>query len=148
MSQFTKRLQKELQKIQTQPIEGITILDVTDLQNWTVHIVGAPGTLYDGEKFTLRFSFPNNYPLEAPEVIFIGNVPIHEHIYSNGHICLNVLYDGWSPVLGVSSICLSLVSMLSSATVKKRPADNDNYVRNCVGRSPKQTRWYFHDDKV
>ncbi|KAE8707737.1 Ubiquitin-conjugating enzyme 15 [Hibiscus syriacus] len=40
-------------------------------------------------------------------------------------------------------------SMLSSATAKQCPEDNDRYVRNCRnGRSPKQTRWWFHDDKV
>ncbi|KAL0491222.1 ubiquitin conjugating enzyme E2 [Acrasis kona] len=146
--QYTKRLQKELQKIQSTPIEGITVGDVSNLQKWVVQLDGAKGTLYEGEHFTLQFCFPNNYPLESPEVIFIGNVPIHEHVYSNGHICLNVLYDGWSPVLSVSTICLSLQSMLSSATQKVRPRDNDNYVRNCFGKSPKQGRWLFHDDKV
>ncbi|GFS46457.1 ubiquitin-conjugating enzyme 16 [Actinidia rufa] len=32
---------------------------------------------------------------------------------------------------------------------QQRPADNDRYVKNCKnGRSPKETRWWFHDDKV
>ncbi|KAK9129773.1 hypothetical protein Sjap_010260 [Stephania japonica] len=47
----------------------------------------------------------------------------------------------------VSSICISILSMLSSSTSKQRPADNDRYVKNCRnGRSPKETRWWFHDD--
>ena len=33
-------------------------------------------------------------PIESPEVIFVGPVPTHEHIYSNGFICLSILYDG------------------------------------------------------
>ena len=33
-------------------------------------------------------------PIESPEVIFIGSPPEHEHIYSNGFICLSILYDG------------------------------------------------------
>ncbi|PPS06289.1 hypothetical protein GOBAR_AA14354 [Gossypium barbadense] len=53
----------------------------------------------------------------------------------------------------VSSIYISILSMLSSSTAKvtgiQRPADNDRYVKNCRnGRSPKETRWLFHDDKV
>ena len=32
-------------------------------------------------------------PIESPEVIFIGHIPVHEHIYSNGFICLSILYD-------------------------------------------------------
>uniref|UniRef100_A0A7N2KST4 UBC core domain-containing protein n=1 Tax=Quercus lobata TaxID=97700 RepID=A0A7N2KST4_QUELO len=61
----------------------------------------------------------------------------------------DILYDSWSPAMTVSSICISILSMLSSSTVKQRPADNDRYVKNCRnGRSPKETRWWFHDDKV
>lgn len=33
--------------------------------------------------------------------------------------------------------------------LQERPADNDRYVKNCKnGRSPKETRWWFHDDKA
>ncbi|KAF6163065.1 hypothetical protein GIB67_001393 [Kingdonia uniflora] len=61
----------------------------------------------------------------------------------------DILYDSWSPAMTVSSICISILSMLSSSPVKQRPADNDRYVKNCKnGRSPKETRWWFHDDKV
>ncbi|CAA0838985.1 Ubiquitin-conjugating enzyme 15 [Striga hermonthica] len=61
----------------------------------------------------------------------------------------NILYDSWSPAMTVSSICISILSMLSSSPVKQQPADNDRYVKNCKnGRSPKETRWWFHDDKV
>ncbi|GAU26265.1 hypothetical protein TSUD_224570 [Trifolium subterraneum] len=61
----------------------------------------------------------------------------------------NILYDSWSPAMTVSSICISILSMLSSSTAKQRPEDNDRYVKNCRnGRSPKETRWWFHDDKV
>jgi len=112
-------------------------------------LIGAQGTIYEGEQFKLQFKFPPQYPLEAPEVIFVGsNVPMHPHIYTNGHICLSILYDQWSPALSVSSVCLSVLSMLSSCPHKERPADNDMYIKNCKGKSPKETRWMFHDDTV
>jgi ubiquitin-protein ligase len=30
----------------------------------------------------------------AAQVMFVPPSPVHPHIYSNGHICLDILYDG------------------------------------------------------
>ncbi|KAI9022672.1 ubiquitin-conjugating enzyme/RWD-like protein [Hyaloraphidium curvatum] len=147
-----RRLQKELRDLTATPPPGVTLEAADDLKMWRVRLDPAAGTVYEGESFCLQFRFSNNYPLDSPEVIFLSNapyrVPMHPHIYSNGHICLSILYDSWSPALTISSVCLSIQSMLSSCTVKERPRDNDMYVANCRGRSPKQTNWAFHDDSV
>lgn len=85
--------------------------------------------------------------MDSPEVVFIPPAPVHPHIYTNGHICLNILADDWSPALTVKSIVLSILSMMSSATEKVLPPDNERYTR--IGnRNPKETHFVFHDDKV
>jgi len=146
-----KRLHKELISLVKEPPPGM-IVDADqaeqNLNIWTINMQGAEGTLYDGEQFQLQFKFGTSYPFESPEVTFVGqNIPVHPHVYSNGHICLSILTDDWSPALSVQSVCLSIISMLSSCKEKKRPPDNSFYVKTC-NKNPKKTKWWYHDDKV
>eukprot|EP00922_Rhytidocystis_sp_ex-Travisia-forbesii_P054252 GHVS01080466.1.p2 GENE.GHVS01080466.1~~GHVS01080466.1.p2 ORF type:complete len:243 (+),score=75.65 GHVS01080466.1:2116-2844(+) len=144
-----KRLQKERKELLSRPPENISMSEPKELFEWLVNIKGAEATQYADEEFVLKFRFPERYPLDSPEVTFVGAAPIHPHVYSNGHICLSILYDGWSPALSVASICLSLISMLSSCKRKARPDDDGAYVRMAgVHVSPKHMRWIFHDDSV
>eukprot|EP00124_Ichthyophonus_hoferi_P003387 Ihof_evm9s290 gene=Ihof_evmTU9s290 len=144
---YTRRVQKELREIITRPPPGVKLRPDADLKCWLIDIEGAADTIYAGDLYTLQIKFGSKYPFESPEVVFVGkSIPIHPHIYSNGHICLNILYQHWSPALSVQSICLSILSMLSSNDEKKRPVDNDMYVSKAA-KSPKETSWFYHDDK-
>jgi len=151
MSSFSspaqRRLQKELMSLMSEPPVGITVLEGGDLTEWNVKLVGAVGTLYESETFNLQFKFGSKYPFESPEVTFSDNIPIHPHVYSNGHICLSILTDDWSPALSVQAVCLSVISMLSSCKEKVRPPDNAFYVKTC-SKNPKKTKWWYHDDTV
>ncbi|PVF94539.1 UBC-like protein [Serendipita vermifera] len=122
-------------------------------------------TLYSGEKFALMFRFEPQYPIASPIVTFVPgykppantqssfdpnmtySVPIHPHVYSNGHICASILGNEWSPVLTVATVCLTLQSMLASCKKKERPTDNDRYVRSAPD-NPKKTRFHYDDDTV
>ncbi|KAJ9092886.1 hypothetical protein QFC21_006598 [Naganishia friedmannii] len=142
-----RRLAKELMafKNEQSPV-GIHLLKADDLQTWFLSIQVLGDSLYEGEVFALKFVFEQNYPIEAPQVTFVAGsidgstyqVPLHPHVYSNGHICASTLDSGWSPVLTVSSVCLTLQSMLASNTKLVRPEGNDKYVAHAPS-NPKKT---------
>ncbi|GFY80331.1 ubiquitin-conjugating enzyme 16 [Actinidia rufa] len=84
----SNRLQKELVEWQVNPPAGFKHKVTDNLQRWVIEVNGAHGTLYANETYQLQVDFPENYPMEAPQVIFLHPAPLHPHIYSNGHICL------------------------------------------------------------
>ena len=147
-SRAQKRLHREYEEMIKSYCDMFQVRMKDDsMMAWEVSFVGAEGTVYVGERFTLQFKFDSNYPIEAPEVIFINGYPEHEHVYSNGYICLSILYDEWSPSMRVSSVVLSILSMLSSAPYKSRPKNDAQFSNYANGRSPKSFSWIFEDDK-
>ncbi|TID18193.1 hypothetical protein CANINC_003934 [Pichia inconspicua] len=147
-----KRLAKEVKELaQTSLSDGTLSLspdsDSDNLENVLIdiRIVGNP--LYD-DSVTYRISYKpdSEYPFTAPAVTFVGpEIPMHPHIYSNGHICLNILYDGWSPVQTMTSVALSLQSMILQNTVLERPPGDEQYCSRAPA-NPRDSRWVFHDD--
>lgn len=153
----SRRIQSELTDWLKNPPEGCCLESFEPITKWTIIMQGPDGAkgmprLYEGEIFRLQIKFTERYPLEPPEVVFLPEAPIHPHIYSNGHICLDILYDGqnggWSPALTINKVCLSLRSMLASNTDKRPPPGDQEYCRRVGTRSPKFTRWNFDDDTV
>lgn len=152
-----RRIQTELNDWLRSPPEGCALESFDNILEWTVKMKGPESTewmksLYEGEEYRLTINFTDMYPLEPPEVMFQQPSPVHPHIYTNGHICLDILYDGrnggWSPALTMSKVVLSLRSMLASNEDKRRPPGDHEYCSRTHGRSPKETRWDFDDDKV
>jgi ubiquitin-conjugating enzyme E2 W len=96
-----KRLEKEIEDFKKFTDSFTLEVDPKNTCLWKINFAGAEATIYAGEKFTLQFKFNSEYvstlitqPIDSPEVIFVNNIPEHEHIYSNGYICLSILYDG------------------------------------------------------
>ncbi|KAF2482466.1 hypothetical protein BDY17DRAFT_324746 [Neohortaea acidophila] len=151
----SKRLQKELVKIQTTSLPpGIALVCAPDLREWQMDLSILDNPLYPPtDKYRLRFMFSSSYPIEAPEVVFAAvstperKIPLHPHIYSNGIICLDLLdKQGWSPVHNVESICISIQSMLAGNTKAERPPGDAEFVRSNRQR-PRDINFLYHDPK-
>ena len=86
VSRTGNRLNKELQDLTTNYKDMFTVEVVsegssTKLPVWHVSFTMEKGTVYEGEKYTLKFKFDDKYPFECAEVTFVGNPPEHEHVY-------------------------------------------------------------------
>jgi ubiquitin-conjugating enzyme E2 D/E len=112
-SASVKRLQKELQGLQENPIGYVSAApNDEDMFNWIATIIGPPETPYEGGVFTVLINFPSNYPFKPPKIQFSTPV-FHPNINRKGEICLNTLRDKWSPALTISKVLLSICSLLN-----------------------------------
>ena len=146
---FGARLGKEAKALTTQHADTLALEIIDEAKNiWHINFVMPANTVFAGEKYTLQFKFDSSYPFEPPQVMFVGQIPHHEHVYKCGYICLSTLSTDWTPALQTSQVCLSIISMLGSATEKKRPPNDDSasaYMQR-IG-NPKKVTWVFEDDK-
>eukprot|EP00934_Nitzschia_sp_Nitz4_P001667 Nitzschia sp. Nitz4//scaffold79_size90958//38975//39934//NITZ4_005022-RA/size90958-processed-gene-0.112-mRNA-1//-1//CDS//3329558240//1667//frame0 len=139
------RIQKELKEFIQSPPPNLSVKVGSNLRVWIVTMKGANGTIYEGEVFKLRISFPAQYPTVPPSVYFLqGHMPLHEHVYTNGDICLSLLGSGWRPTMTAQSIAVSILSILSSAQSKSLPINNAQVAGNKPGEYQKD--WIYHDD--
>lgn len=68
----SKRLGKELTDLKNGSLpQGCTILQAEDFSTWVIQIETLGETIFQGEKYALRFRFSDTYPLESPEVVFL-----------------------------------------------------------------------------
>lgn len=108
-----RRLIHEISEIAKNPLENCSAgPNDDDITVWNATIMGPNDSPFEGGIFKLQFNFPYKYPMSPPNIQFITKV-YHPNISSSGEICLDILKNQWSPVLSVSKILLSLISLLT-----------------------------------
>ena len=108
-----QRIQKEFTELVKSPLKYATAGPDSegDLTRWSATIVGPENTPYHGGIFILQIYFPKEYPYKPPKVKFVTKV-YHCNVSSSGSICLDILKSQWSPVLTISKVLLSILSLL------------------------------------
>ena len=108
--------------------------DENGYRTWDVFIIGAENTLYENTTLLAEMTFPTTYPINPPRMRFISKM-FHPNIYEDGRVCISILQkreddiigygsieERWSPVLGIRTVVLSVISMLHDPNIES-PAD-------------------------
>jgi ubiquitin-protein ligase len=103
---------------------------VINMNKFTILLKGSNGTPYEGGKFRLEFSFPNNYPFKAPTVKILTQI-YHPNI-KGIDICLDILKENWKPSYTLNKILETISYLL------KNPNCNDPL-------SPDASKTYLND---
>ena len=137
-----RRLATEFAKLTENPLPGIVARprDADNLRVWDFSIRGPPGSAYDCGVFSGVLSFPTDYPLSPPRMVFTTPLT-HPNVYAvsgprAGEVCISILHVGadatgyerpeerWTPVHSITSILLSVQSMLHDINAES-PANVD-----------------------
>jgi ubiquitin-conjugating enzyme E2 W len=138
------RIQRELKEFMRAPPPNLKVKVGKNIRIWIITMKGAKNTIYESETYRLRVQFPADYPTVPPSVYFLQPTPRHEHVYTNGDICLSLLGKDWRPTMTGQSIAVSILSILSGAQRKSLPMDNAAHAQHKPGE--KQDDWVYHDD--
>mmetsp|Transcript_31305 Transcript_31305/g.78558 ORF Transcript_31305/g.78558 Transcript_31305/m.78558 type:complete len:194 (+) Transcript_31305:80-661(+) len=80
-----------------------------NLMHFLVHVVPTDG-LYKGAKFTFTVDVPSSYPFDPPKV-HCETLVYHPNIDFEGHVCLNILRQDWTPVLSLRAVLFGLLTL-------------------------------------
>mmetsp|Transcript_13040 Transcript_13040/g.27750 ORF Transcript_13040/g.27750 Transcript_13040/m.27750 type:complete len:443 (-) Transcript_13040:308-1636(-) len=139
------RIQRELKEFLTSPPPGLSVkISGKNVRLWIITLSMPNNCIYAGETYKLRVQFPNDYPTSPPSVYFLPPTPRHEHVYTNGDICLSLLGKDWRPIMTAQSLAQAIMSILCGAQGKSLPMDNSRHAGNKPGQ--KQDDWVYHDD--
>lgn len=114
----TKRILAELSAYASSPSPVITSLapishsNILSLRAILSGSSLAPSTGYSRGRFLLSITVPPNYPLSPPAITFVTRV-CHPNVkFETGEICLDVLGENWTPILGVVGALESVARLL------------------------------------
>jgi len=74
-------------------LEGVyaELVTPSDMSKWRVFITAPEGTAFETGVFETVISFPTEYPMVPPELIFVSEM-WHPNVYPDGKVCISILH--------------------------------------------------------
>ena len=93
-----RRIQKEYERIQGNPISGIEMKpNELSLFECNCFIKGPEESPYRNKTFHVSLRIPEDYPFHPPKAKFLTQI-FHPNIhFRTGEVCLDILKSNWSP---------------------------------------------------
>ncbi|KAF3430066.1 hypothetical protein E2986_02854 [Frieseomelitta varia] len=116
--QRSVRLKREFERLNQNPVEGISCYPKSDnFENLVATIIGPNGSPYSGYLFQLSIDISEQYPFEPPRITF--QTPIyHPNIDDKGRICMDLLNmppkGSWKPTIGIKNLLDAVQCLLGN----------------------------------
>ena len=104
-------VQRDVNELPHCPGVEVTFPDPNDLMKFQISVVPEEG-LYAGGKFRFSVEVPDEYPFKPPKV-HCDTLIYHPNIDLEGHVCLNILRQEWSPALNLGSVIFGILFLFS-----------------------------------
>lgn len=109
----TRRIARETKELATNPPEGVSARPKPENNRYfDAYMLGPADSPFQDGVFHLEIFLPEGYPVEPPKVRFLTKL-YHPNVDKIGRICISILRDGWSPVLTLTKVLLSIQSLLN-----------------------------------
>ena len=98
------RMQVDLDELEISSNISLNIRDKDYLNKYLEFYITPDCGLWKDITYRFDFIFPDNYPYKSPKVICRYKI-YHPNIDFNGNVCLEILRNGWRPILCILCIC-------------------------------------------
>lgn len=111
--QVIRLVGREMGKLMSEPLEGITVLcNDKNMSDVEAIIDGPADTPYHGGKFRVKLVIGGDFPASPPKGYFITKI-FHPNVaVSSGEICVNTLKKDWKSDLGIKHVLLTVKCLL------------------------------------
>ena len=75
-------------------IMSLKLCLLISFNSFIASLVGPDESPWEGGIYSLRLTFPEDYPSKAPKVRFTTDM-FHPNVYADGTLCLDIIQDLW-----------------------------------------------------